>query len=73
MSKKSAFPYNEIDQNSEDESIYEQHLGISQRLYIATKLMAGVMASDPFYNSKVRIEECYKVADELIKQDEDED
>ena len=60
---KSAFPYRHSDSKSS---------GISERLYVATKIAAGLKASergDEFYTDKVLVKKSFILADELIKQE----
>jgi len=67
---KSAFPleYKQIGRSGEE--FESQEFGISERLYIATKIAAGLVASQMTYkNDKALIKDAFELADELIKQD----
>ena len=70
--KKTAFPYLEIDHSEsaiQNKTVYyDQDTGISQRLYIATKIAcAKISITGNWYQSSPK--SCFKIADELIKQD----
>lgn len=68
--KKTAFPSKEINING---NISNQEFGISQRLYIATQIACAKIASginNIETTDEIRVQGCYRYADELIRQDE---
>ena len=75
--KKSAFPYLEIDHTEssiQNKTIYyDQDTGISQRLYIATKIVAGIASNSNLNTDNKHVcKIALSLADELIRQDEEE-
>lgn len=66
---KSAFPQlHTIDGNWNREPL-DKYNGISQRLYIATKIASAFCSGDSFENIDDMVRKSYQITDELIKQD----
>lgn len=76
MNKKSAFPdpMRGVEQSFSNQDPNKLDTGISKRLYIATKIVIGIMNKEELVNGNFVASEIakksFKIADELIKQDE---
>jgi len=66
-----AFPISYITRDQYGAEYPEYNLGISQRLYIATQLVAGGMGGIEPDKIELAVKNCYILTDELIKQDKE--
>ena len=68
---KTAFPLDYTYIGAFGDEVKGQKFGISERMYIATKIAAGLVASKMIYkNDKALIKDAFELTDELIKQGE---